>query len=115
MLNERKAVQRLPLRKRLPAVTCIAALALLLYLLPPRRASAEDYLDLKTMYYREEDDRIEVWAPTFLYQTEVSPTLSIRIDGIYNSISGATPTGAPPAPVSASPAQTLQAPVNAQP
>ena len=62
----------------------------------PRRGQAEDYLESKVMYYLEDGDRIKVFSPVISYQAELSSTLSIKIDGIYNSISGATPTGAPP-------------------
>lgn len=70
-------------------------LAALLQLAPMRRAGAEDRLDFKTMYYVEDDDRMKILAPSILYEKDLSPTLTIKIDGIYNSISGATPTGAP--------------------
>lgn len=71
-------------------------LAILLALLPLRRAAAADRLDFKTMYYQEDNDRIRVITPTALYEVDLTPTLTLKIEGIYNSISGATPTGAPP-------------------
>ena len=61
----------------------------------PRRTRGEDLSDFKMMYYLEDDDRIKVLSPTVSLQKELTSTLTIRIDGIYNSISGATPTGAP--------------------
>lgn len=74
-----------------------------LVLLPPRRSRGEESLDFKLMYYQEADDRIKVIAPTFKYRKDLPHELTIKIDGIYNSISGATPTGAPYVPGSVSP------------
>lgn len=82
------------------AVTLLLILAL--QLLPLRRALGEDRLDLKYMYYQEDDGRIGVQSPAILYETDVSPTLTIKLEGIYNAISGATPTGIPPLPKAAS-------------
>ncbi|MCX6998180.1 MAG: DUF3570 domain-containing protein, partial [Kiritimatiellaeota bacterium] len=73
-------------------------LALALNLLPLRRAAGgEDRLDFKTLIYKEDGDRMQIIAPTATLEKELTPTLTIRIEGIYNSISGASPTGAPPA------------------
>ncbi len=74
-------------------------LAVVLYATPPKRASAEEWVDFKVMSYQELDGRIGVTSPSFLYLYDVSPTFGIRIDGIFNAISGATPTGAPPEPI----------------
>ncbi len=77
-------------------------LILALQLLPLRRALGEDRLDLKYMYYQEDGGRIGVQSPAVLYETDLSPTLTIKLEGIYNAISGATPTGIPPLPKEAS-------------
>jgi hypothetical protein len=74
------------------------ALAAILYLTPVKRSNAESFLDVKVMQYAEEDGRVQVFSPAFLFQHEWSPNLGIRIDGIYNTISGASPTGAPAIP-----------------
>lgn len=81
------------------------ALALLLPWLTLRRAEAEERLDFKTLYYKEDSDRVKVFAPSVLLEHELSPTWTIKIEGVYNAISGATPTGAPPvsAPKAAAP------------
>lgn len=71
-------------------------IALGLVLLPPRRGKAEEFLDSKVLYYQESGNRMKVLAPAFLFQRETEDGWTIKIDGIYNSISGATPTGAPP-------------------
>ncbi|MCE9615138.1 MAG: DUF3570 domain-containing protein [Lentisphaerae bacterium] len=80
-------------RNRLAAPLILTAV---LYLAPMRRGRAEERLDLKTLYYQETDNRIQVIAPSAQLEKELSETLTIRIDGVYNAISGATPTGAPP-------------------
>jgi hypothetical protein len=72
------------------------ALAALLPLLPIRRAEGEERLDFKTLYYKEDGNRMQVFAPAVNFEKEITPTLTIKIEGVYNSISGATPTGAPP-------------------
>ncbi len=68
----------------------------LLFLAIPRRAFSEDRVDLKALYYQESDHRMQIISPTFMVEHDLSSTLTIKIDGIYNSISGATPSGAPP-------------------
>ncbi len=82
------------------------ALAALMTWLPLRRAEAEERLDFKTLYYKEDGDRMKVFAPSAMLEHELTPTLMIRLEGIYNSISGATPTGAPPRPAAAAKAVT---------
>jgi len=61
----------------------------------PRRARGEDSADFKVMQYHEDGNRINVFAPTFVMQKDLNHCITIKIDGLYNSISGATPTGAP--------------------
>lgn len=39
---------------------------------------------------------MRVISPTLLYEHELSTSMKVKLDGIYNSISGATPSGAPP-------------------
>jgi hypothetical protein len=70
-------------------------LGLLLYLLPVRSGRAEARVDLKTLYYIEDSDRMQILSPMLLYENAVTPDLTIKVDAVYNSISGATPTGAP--------------------
>lgn len=84
-----------PPQARLTQNICSLAIVYTLAVNTPRKARAEDSIDFKTMYYMEDKDRIKVFSPTVALQRELTPALSIRIDGIYNSISGATPTGAP--------------------
>jgi hypothetical protein len=82
-------------------------LAVLIYATPPRRGSAEEMVDFKVMHYQESGGRIGVTSPAFRYHYDVSPTFGIRIDGIFNTISGASPTGAPPVPVTTTVTQVV--------
>ncbi|MEI8139818.1 MAG: DUF3570 domain-containing protein [bacterium] len=79
--------------------TATAIIVFALTVLPPRRSHAEDSLGAKFMYYQEDNDRIKVLAPEISAQNETDTGWIIKLDGIYNAISGATPTGAPPAAV----------------
>ena len=100
-----KSISHESAKLQLAVGTTVVLLAISL----PRRARGEDLTDFKVMYYMEDDNRIDVLSPTFQIQKDLSSSLTIKIDGIYNSISGATPTGAPitlpAAPAAASPAQ----------
>ena len=78
--------------------TATAIIVFALTVLPPRRSHAEDSLDTKFMYYQEDNARIKVLAPEFSLQHETDSGWVIKLDGIYNAISGATPVGAPPIP-----------------
>jgi hypothetical protein len=93
-----------PVQKTMRSYLVILLLMLALQVLPLRRAVGEDRLDFKYMYYQEDGGRIGVQSPSVLYETDLSPTLSIKLAGIYNAISGATPTGIPSLPKKASPA-----------
>lgn len=96
MLRTRASVSGVPcscpFRRSLGLLLLVAALSIL----PPRRVKAESFADTKVMYYFEGDDRISVFSPTAALQQEFPSGLTIKIEGIYNAISGATPTGAPP-------------------
>jgi len=74
------------------------ALAVVVYFTPARTAVSEDRVDFKVLYHLESGDRMQVIAPALLVEKSLSQTLTLRVDGIYNTISGATPTGAPPIP-----------------
>ncbi len=84
---------------RLPRSIQVGVLIAFLYVARPRdgRGDSASHFDLKNLYYQERDGRVRVVSPTFLYRHAVSPDLSFKIEGIFNTISGATPTGAPPA------------------
>lgn len=82
----------------------LGLLVMALQIAPLRRALGEDRLDFKYMYYQEDDDRMAVQSPAVLYEADLSDTLTIKLEGIYNAISGATPTGLYSAPKVDSPA-----------
>lgn len=84
------------MRTHIRQAVLIATLIVALEFSMPRRARGEDFIDLKTMYYQEERDRVTVWTPSFLLQKETESGLVIKIEGLYDSMTGATPTGAPP-------------------
>jgi hypothetical protein len=75
----------------------VLALAVSLYVLQLHRALGEDHIDYRYENYREEGDRIGVDTHSLLFEQRITPWLSIRGHGVYDAISGATPTGAPPA------------------
>lgn len=68
---------------------------MVLSLAVPRRTKGEEFADFKMLQYQEGDGRVRVLAPTFMIQKELGSRVTLKIDGIYNSITGATPTGAP--------------------
>jgi Protein of unknown function (DUF3570) len=75
----------------------ILALVFGLYLIQLNRALAQDHIDYRYEYYREEGDRIGVDTHSLLFEQKITPWLSVQGHGVYDAISGATPTGAPPA------------------
>lgn len=75
--------------------TAACVLAVILYLLPVRRAGAEDKFGAKTLYYIEDGQRMRIVAPTVSLERSTDSGLTIKLQGIYNSISGASPTGLP--------------------
>jgi hypothetical protein len=71
------------------------ALAVSIQLLQVRRAQSDDHADFKFLWYSEEHDRVTVWGPSFLVEKDLSSQLNLKIQGVYDVISGASPTGAP--------------------
>ena len=67
------------------------SLTLLLHFATVRRGNAEDRIDFKYMFYQEDNDRIRVLTPAVVLEKELSPTLTLKIEGVYNAISGASP------------------------
>ncbi len=76
--------------------TVVVVLAVTLQTAALRRAQGEDRLDFKYMWYKEDNGRMQISTPSFMLETDLSPTLTLKIQGVYDSISGASPTGAPP-------------------
>jgi hypothetical protein len=64
----------------------------------PQRSRADDRVDLSYEDYKEENGRIHVGTAGLYFQSELASWVSVNGNFIYDSISGATPTGAPPIP-----------------
>ena len=61
-----------------------------------RAATADDYAGYRYEDYREDNGRIHVRTHTIASQVELTPWLTAKGKYVYDGISGATPTGAPP-------------------
>ena len=59
---------------------------------------AEDRVDYKYEDYSEENGRIRVKTSSVLFEKELSDNINTQGAFVYDGISGATPTGAPPIP-----------------
>ena len=82
--------------RRSPQATALG-LAVTLYLLQLNRGLAEDHIDYRYEYYGEDGARMRVDTQSGLFQLKLLPWLSVTGEAVYDAISGATPTGAPPA------------------
>src|ERR1019366_7808308 len=89
-----------------PAIMiCVRAgcLTAFLWICLPRSARAEDSLTYKFSSYAEDNARIRVNSNYALAQSDLGPDASLKLMGVTDSITGATPTGAitstPGAPV----------------
>ena len=72
-------------------------LALVLLMLRITRAVAdEDSIGYRREYYREDNDRIKVDTDSAHIDVGLGAKLRVNIDMVMDTISGATPTGAPP-------------------
>ena len=72
------------------------ALALSLYLMRLNRAQAEDQVAYRYENYQEDDNRIRVETHSGLFDKKITPWLTLKGQVVYDAVSGATPTGAPP-------------------
>jgi hypothetical protein len=77
---------------------CLLLLCVLLQVLPLLRVKAEDRVDYKFENYQEEHGRIGIRTHGLFFATDLTSRVALRGNVLYDSISGATPTGAPPAP-----------------
>ena len=64
----------------------------------PQRARAEDRVDFSYEDYAENGGRVHVGTAGLYFATELTSSFSLNGNFIYDAISGATPTGAPPLP-----------------
>ena len=81
---------------------CRLGVALALHSLLSGKARGEDHADYRFGLYREEDERIEVNTHSALFEKKVTDGLATKGEFVYDSISGATPTGSLPRPGSSS-------------
>jgi hypothetical protein len=85
------------MRRRYRRQLAVVGLALALYFLHLNRTLAQNQVGYRYEYYREEGGRIGVDTSSFLFEQKVTSWLTLQGGAVYDSISGATPTGAPPA------------------
>src|SRR6185503_9983662 len=72
------------------------ALAISLPALLTQRLRAEDRVDYRFHDYREEADRIQVQTHSAFFEWAAHASLTLSGEFVYDAISGASPTGAPP-------------------
>lgn len=72
-------------------------LAFALYLLQVNRALAQNHVDYRFESYQEDGHRMSIDTQSFLFEVKPAPWVSILGEAVYDAISGATPTGGPPA------------------
>ncbi|MEC9332097.1 MAG: DUF3570 domain-containing protein [Verrucomicrobiota bacterium] len=73
-------------------------LIIVLWSSPVLRGRAEDRIDFKHEDYSEENGRIKIRTTSFLFERDLIPKLTVKGAYVYDGVSGATPTGAPPLP-----------------
>ena len=67
-----------------------------LHLLQLNRAHGENYAGYRYESYKEDDGRIRIETQAFSFQQRLRPWVDVKGEVVYDAISGATPTGAPP-------------------
>ncbi|MDB6125151.1 MAG: hypothetical protein JWQ71_4144 [Pedosphaera sp.] len=82
--------------KQLRGTTLSASL--LVYLATPSRSRGENSVTAKYENYKEDGHRMEITTTGLQFDTSLTTSLRASGELIYDSISGATPTGAPPPP-----------------
>ena len=104
-MNSRRHESGSPAGHFTPRRSLACALAITLPVLLGQRLRAEDHVDYRFHNYQEEADRIRVRTHSAFF--ELGPRGAVTLSGevVYDAISGATPTGAPP------PAGSRQVPV----
>lgn len=74
----------------------VLGLLLAVPLMAGTRGRAEDGAEYRYELYQEEDDRIRVETHSAHFEKAINARLSISAEYVYDGISGASPTGAPP-------------------
>lgn len=73
------------------------ALCVLLNLNRSFRTAAEDRIEYRYEDYKEDAGRVRVHTQTAYFETDLNPKVAVKGQFVYDAISGATPTGGPPA------------------
>jgi len=84
-----------PMKFTWPATPRSALFAALLASLAPRAARAENSLSYKYEDYREAGGRIAVQTRGTYLEQDLGTDMHLKLEGIVDAITGATPTGAP--------------------
>ncbi len=71
----------------------IVVFCLYLQLVAFRELKAEDHVSVKWQDYKEDDGRIRVVSKYLGAEKQINSFFTLRLHGVYDSISGATPTG----------------------
>lgn len=82
----------LRLSSRALASFCISFFKMVL----PDRSHADDHIAFKHEHYQEEHGRIEIATSAALIEKAITSAIAVKGEIVYDSISGATPTGGPP-------------------
>ena len=61
-----------------------------------QRARGEDHVDYRYNNYKEENGRIRVETHSTFFEVTPTPSVTLSGEAVYDAISGASPTGAPP-------------------
>lgn len=101
----------LPLRTRLirtaPRPMLPLTVAMAIQMQSQLQVRSEDHFDYKFEDYGEEHGRMQVHTHSAMVEQGIAPWLSLKGEWVYDGISGATPTGAPP-PKGSSQVPTLE-------
>jgi hypothetical protein len=71
-------------------------LALTLLLCHPGKSRAEDHIDYRYAYYKEDHGRVRILTHSALFEAALANWVSLKAEAVYDAISGASPIGAPP-------------------
>ncbi|MDD2763327.1 MAG: DUF3570 domain-containing protein [Opitutaceae bacterium] len=80
---------------RLKSLGLSTGLAGWLVVTAPRLLHAEDSISYKYEDYREADGRIAVRTQSALFEQDLGPDMHLKLGGVVDAISGATPNGQP--------------------
>ena len=86
-----------PTRSRIPVRSSLTStwVALLLHFIFGAPARGENHVDSRFEVYSEDGGRIQVTTEGILFEQSMTPWATLRGKVVFDSISGATPTGAP--------------------